>query len=53
MASSEAHNMNRSLPSNIETLVNAGKTVEEIIKRDQECPDLFNLLNGKEANQDT
>lgn len=41
-------------PQNIQTLVNAGKTVEEVIKRDQAIPDLANILAGKkiEKNKD-
>lgn len=46
MSSSTSTNNTRPVVNNVETLVQSGKTVEQVIIRDQEYPDLLTLLTG-------
>jgi hypothetical protein len=46
MSISTSANNNRPSVNNVETLVQSGKAVEQVIVRDQEYPDLLTLLTG-------
>lgn len=46
MLSSATSNNARPAVNNVDTLVHSGKAVEQVIIRDQDYPDLLNLLTG-------